>query len=277
MQQFRQPKIKTRLVVYYIAFAVATVVAVNYFAYTQATRSLETAVVDRLNTVASLKKESLDQWVDARQRDAESLASLPEMRSLSEQLLTSTSSLPSGETTPRQLAALLNVAIRHTEDFQDIQIIDLDGRVVASIVPSLVGVSQADQPFFIHGLSKTFIQNFYHSDLLGGTILTVATPLYNASEERVGVLALHFNMKRLDQIIYGDQESTKESVKTYLVDPAHGLIADDPLILAQATPFRSSAIDPTRPQESSSYINHNGVEVIGTYLWMEDRNAALIV
>lgn len=279
MQQFRQSKIRTRLVIYYIAFAVATIAAVNYFAYTQATRSLETAVVDRLNTVAELKRDSLDQWVDGRQRDAESLASLPEMRSLAGPLLAPTSALQSGEIVRRELMKLLAVAIRPTEDFQDIQIINLDGQVVASLRPDLVSVSQSDQPFFIHGLNETFIQNFYHSDLLGGTVLTVATPLLNDSQERVGVLALHFNMKRVDEIIYGDQESTNESVKTYLVDSNRGLIANGPLTPAQATSLQSSAIDLALKGKpgSSSYISHTGVEVIGVYLWLEDRNAALIV
>ncbi|RPJ28796.1 MAG: PAS domain S-box protein [Chloroflexi bacterium] len=279
LSKFQQLKIQTRLVVYYIAFAIITVAAVNYFAYTQTIQALQTAVEDRLNTVAELKKDSLNQWVDEQQRNAVSLANLPELRSLSGQLLAPGSALQDRDMARRELKKLLNIAFQHTADFQDIQIIDLAGQVVVSVLPDLVGASQLEQPFFIQGLNKTFTQSFYQSDLLGVTTLTVATPLFDNSQKQIGVLALHFNMKRVDRIIHESQEATNGAIKTYLVDANQNVIADDPLILAQAIPLYSSAIDLAldgRPG-SSSYVNHNGVEVIGKYLWIEDQQAALII
>ena len=283
MQRFisviQQFGIRTRLVVYYIAFAAATVGAVIYFAYTGTIRSLETAVEDRLKTVAVLKQDSLDQWVDEQRRNAIALANLPELQTLSEQLLAPDSSLQSRETSYRELTRLLKAAVRHIPDFQDIQIIDTSGQVIFSTVPDLVGVSQAGQPFFLQGRDQTFIQNFYHSDSFGETILTVATPLFDDSQERIGVLALHFNMSRVDQIIYQGRDLTNGSVKTYLIDPDHHLITDRSLSSAETTSLHSSAIDLALEgqQASSSYVSHTGVEVIGAYLWMQEQNAALIV
>lgn len=283
MQQFLstipRPKIQTKLVIYYVTFAVITLAAVIYFAYTQAIQSLQDTVEDKLNTVAELKQDSLNQWVDEQQGNAVFLANLPELRSLSGKLLSLGSSAQAQVPARQELTNLLKVIVQRTDDFQDIQIINSEGRIVVSAIPELVGQSQWEQPFFSQGRSKTYTQTFYTSDLLGGNTLTVATPLFDPSQKRIGVLALHFNMKRVDRIIHDDKEAAKNSVKTYLIDYQHNIITDDPLILAHAVPLQSSAINlALKGQEgSSSYINHNGVEVIGKYLWMEDQNAALIV
>ncbi|MBN2119383.1 MAG: PAS domain S-box protein [Anaerolineales bacterium] len=276
---FQRLEIRTRLVLYCFAFAVATVGAVIYFAYTEAINSLQATVEDRLSTVAELKSDSLSQWVDEQQRDAVLLAALPEMQSLSGRLLASDVSLPDRGLAYRELTKLLNIVIQHTPDFQDIQIIDMDGQVVVSMLPDLVGSSQAGQPFFIQGRDKTFTQSFYHSDLFDGTVLTVATPLFNPAQERIGVLVLHFNMQRVDQILYRSQDAANGSVKTYLVGPDHHLITARSLHPVDGVPLRSSAIDLALNDQpgSSTYLSHTGVEVIGTYLWIKDENVALIV
>ncbi len=276
---FRQPKIQTRLVIYYVTFAVITVVTVIYFAYTQATYSLQTTVEDKLNTVAELKKDSLNQWVDEQQRNIIFLSSLPELRSLSGKLLNPEWPLEDRIGAHDELTKLLNIIVQRTADFQDIQIMDLKGHIVVSVIPTLVSVSQEDQPFFLEGVNKTFTQTFYHSKLLGSPTLTVSTPLFDDAQKRVGVLALHFNMKRVDTIMHEDPQLANESVKTHLVDSTYQVVTDDPILLAQETSLHSPAIDLALKGEqgSSSYINHNGVQVIGEYLWIDDQNVALIV
>ncbi|HLO31613.1 MAG TPA: PAS domain S-box protein [Anaerolineales bacterium] len=282
MQQFfsvfKRFKIQTKLVVYYVTFAVITLAAVISFAYSQAVQSLQNTVEDKLSTVAELKKDSLNQWVDEQQRNAVFLANLPELRSLSGKLLNSDSSTQDRHLARAELTKLLKVIVERTTDFQDIQIINLDGQIVISTRPEIIGISQWKQSFFTQGLNKTFAQKLYHSDLFGRTTLTIATPLFDSQKE-IGVLALHFNMKGVDRIIHEDQNLISESIKTYLVDPNHNLITNDPVILAQTIPLQSPAIDLALngQQGSSSYINHNGLRVIGEYLWMEGQNAALIV
>jgi signal transduction histidine kinase len=145
-------------------------------------------------------------------------------------------------------------------------------------VPAIVGVSQEDQPFFAEGMSKTFTQTFYHSDLLDGTTLTVATPLFDVRQKRIGVLALHFNMKRVDSIIHEDPQFISTSVQTYLIDSRNRVITDDPIILAQAATLYSPATELALKggQGTASYANHKNVQVIGTYMWIEDQNVVLI-
>lgn len=271
-------KIQTRLVVYYITFAVITLGMVMFFAYTQAVQSLQATVEDKLHTVAELKTSSLSQWVDEQQRNAIFLANLPEMRSLSGSLLNSELPLEERIQARQELTELLQIIVQRTTDFQDIQILDTTGRVVVSMIPALVGISQEDQPFFTEGVSKTFTQTFYHSELLEGTTLTVATPLFNEEQKRIGVLALHFNMKQVDRIIHENPAFISTTIHTYLVDSHHKVISDDPIILTQADTLDSPAVDSALKggQGIASYVNHKGVQVIGRYGWLDDQHVALI-
>ncbi len=279
LPKFQQLNIQTRLAVYYVAFAIVTVTAVTYFAYAQAIRSLESTMEERLNIVAELKRNSLNQWMDEQQRNALLLANVPELRALSVQLLSPAASVQSREAARRELTKRLKTTVQHITDFRDIQVVDMNGQVVVSFVPDLVGISQAKEPFFIQGLNETFTQNFYSSDLFGDITSTVATPLFNSAEKLIGVLVLHFNMNHVNQIIYESQGNASGLVKTYLVDSRNNVITNDPRILAQADSFRSSAIDLAlkEQQGKSSYINYAGVDVLGKYLWIEDQHVALIV
>src|SRR5512142_2826500 len=104
---FQKLEIRTRLVVYYIAFAFTTIGAVIYFAYTEASRSLQATVNDRLSTVAELKRDSLVQWLNEQQRYVALLANLPEMRSFSEELLDPAASPQDRTNAQRELTDLL--------------------------------------------------------------------------------------------------------------------------------------------------------------------------
>src|SRR6266508_6801565 len=118
--KFRTQKIQTRLVVYYITFALLTVSAVIYFSYVQALRSLQTTIEDKLTVIAELKVEDLDRWEDEQQRNAVFLANLPELRAPSGQLLNSYSSPAQKDASRRELTDLLTIVVQRTAYFQDI-------------------------------------------------------------------------------------------------------------------------------------------------------------
>ncbi len=270
--------IQTKLVVYYTTFALITLGAVVIISYNQAVDSLESTVEDKLSVIAGLKINSLDHWVDEQQRNVVFLASLPELRFLSGQLLDSNSPEEERNAARAELTDLLTVIVQRTADFQDIQIIDMNGKIAVSMIPGINGTSQADQPFFIEGVSQTFTQPFYESSLLGRITLTVSTPLFDNSQKRVGVLALHFNMKRVDDIIR-ENPGMNEAVKSYLITSDHHIITNDPILLANSRNPDSFANLPalTGKEDSTSYADHNGVSVIGKYYWLEKHNVALIV
>lgn len=276
--KFQNLKIRTRLVAYYSTFALITVGTVIYFSYAQVVKSIQTTLENELDVIAELKMDSLDRWVDEQQRNAVFLASLPELRSLSGQLLDPNTSAEKRDTARESITELLTIIVQRTSDFQDIQIIDMNGVVVVSIDPKNTDISQVDQSFFSEGISKTYTQPFYASDLSEGITLTVSTPLFDTSHMRVGVLALHYNMKRVDEIIRKNP-GMKDAVNSYLITSDRQVITDDPLLLANFRGLDSFAIQSALSGHEGieSYTNHNGTPVIGKYSWVDKYNAALVV
>src|SRR5215213_4062696 len=139
---FHRLGIQAKLVIYYITFAVITLSMVTFFAYNQAVQSLQTTVEDKLHTTAELKTSSLNQWVDEQQRNAIFLANLPELRSLSGTLLNPELPLEDRIMAHDELTKLVNIIVQRTAAFQDIQIMDLNGHIIVTVIPSLVGVAQ---------------------------------------------------------------------------------------------------------------------------------------
>jgi PAS domain S-box-containing protein len=273
-------RIRTRLVIYYATFALLTLSAVVYFSYTQAVVSIQKTMEDKLAVIADLQMNDLDYWVDEEQRNAIFLASLPELRSYAGILLEDDSTEESRENARQQLTHLLGIIVQRTADYHDIQILDLNGDIVISMIPGNNGLSQADQPFFTEGMSRTFSQPFYEAPLLGSTAMTVSTPLFDNSQKRVGILVLHFNMKRVDAIFRRESRGMNQSLQSYLIGrDSRGFITGDPIILSGPDTPASLGIDAAlNGQEGVAfYTNHNGIPVMGKYFWMPEYNAGLVV
>ena len=259
-------------------FAVFTVALVTYLTYIQAEQSLLLTVDENLSTIAALKVDNLNRWVDEQQGTVVFLSSLPELRMLTGKLLNPDSTLQEREASRNDLTNLVTLIAQRASDFRDIQILDLTGKIVISVSPRNNGISQAGQPFFEEGQKITFVQDFYRSDLFDGTTLTVATPLFNTENKRVGVLALHLNMKLVDDIVNGSR-TLNEAIQSYLIDSDRRIITNDPIVLSKTQTLESIAIDTALGWDSgsSTYINHNGIPVIGNYQWIKERDVALIV
>jgi PAS domain S-box-containing protein len=277
-EQFQEYKIQTRLILYYIVFAITTVAMVAYFAYSQAEKSLLSSVEDQLETVARLKVDFLNQWVDEQQSNAILLTSLPELRLLSGKVFDPGSSSAERRQAREELINLVTLIAQRSTDFEDVQILDQDGVIVISASLQNMGTSQFGQPFFHAAQTGSFTQGIYKSELFGKPILTVATPLFDDTNKRVGILALHLNMRRVDSIIQEDQQ-LNEPIQSYLITREREIITEDPIILSHASAFQSLAIDSALQGGSglASYTNHNGIPVIGQYLWVENQDAVLIV
>jgi PAS domain S-box-containing protein len=273
-----KPTIQARLISYYAIFALVTVALMAYFAYLQAARALRSSVEDKLDTVANLKANFLNQWVDEEQRNAILLASLPELRKYSGALLDPNAVADDRNHAREALTDLVILIAQRAADFQDVQILDRDGLIVISASPANVGKSEFGQPFFTEGQTKTFVQRFYKSDLFGKPLLTISTPLFDDKNKRVGVLALHFNMHEVGSIMEDDHQLSSP-IQSYLLTPQREVITDDPIVLRSSTSFNSLAIEKALQGQTgiASYTNQADTAVIGRYSWLPNQNAALIV
>jgi signal transduction histidine kinase/DNA-binding response OmpR family regulator/HAMP domain-containing protein len=267
-----------RLVGYFLLLSLATVSLVGVIAYIRAREALKRSVFDRLDAVAVLKEDELNRWIDDQRRDVVFIAWLPEVRAQAGSLLSRPSSDPEYQTAYALLTEYLKFVITSTSDSSELFILDLDGNIVLSTDKEREGVSQAEALYFLQGQSR-LTQHVYTSPLTGEPTITIATPLFDERKRRVGVLASHLNLARIDRLIL-ERTGLGASGETYLVNTSNVFVSAEALFSGQEFPggIHSEGIDAALQglDGSGLYLNYAGIPVIGVYRWVDDREVALL-
>ena len=276
--KFWKKSLMARLVGYYLLLSLVTVGLVGIIAFTRAREALKQSVFNRLEAVSTLKEDVLNRWIDDQRRDAVFIAWLPEVGEQSGQLLSRPKSSPEFQAAYTILSEYLKFLVTSTSDSAELFILDLDGNIILSTDKSHEGLSQAETPFFIQGRSR-LTQSIDTSPLTGQPTITIATPLFDERKRRVGVLASHLNLPRIDRLIQ-ERTGLGSSGETYLVNTSNMFVSSEALYSNREHPegVHSEGIEAALQGEDGSglYINYAGIPVIGVYRWVDDREVALL-
>ena len=269
-----------RLTGAFFAFLVLTVSLVGYLAYVQATRSLTQSIFDRLQAVATLKEDQLEVWVDEQRLNLVFIAWQPDIQRHTSIFFNPVQPQAEREAAYSAILEYLRFVVTSISDSDELFIIDLNGNVVISTQPDNEGHSQAESLFFQQGRTTTYVQSVYTSPHTDRPTITVATPLFDENRRRVGVLAGHLNLARIDRIIL-ERTGLGASGETYLVNPDHEFVSA--VVFASAgqpigVRAESIGINAALNGESGAdlYTNYLGTPVIGVYTWLDDREIALM-
>jgi signal transduction histidine kinase/HAMP domain-containing protein len=260
--------------------ALLAVILVSYLVYTQATKALTQSVFDRLHAVSILKEDDLNRWVDQQRFYLVFLAWQPDVRQQAGGLLGVSTSNPVAQKAYAALLDYLRFVVTSVSDSNELFIMDLNGNVVLSTQPAHEGQSHAQDLFFSQGQSATYVEPVYISPETGRPTITVATPLFDRDKRRVGVLASHLNLSRVDRLML-ERTGLGASGETYLVDPTYEFVSASQPSSSQPSPdgIRSSGIEAALQGKDGQalYSNYQGVPVVGAYNWMNGLGAALMV
>jgi signal transduction histidine kinase/DNA-binding response OmpR family regulator len=273
-----------RLVLSFLVLSVLTVAIVGMVAYQRGRASLQGTVFDRLDAAAEGKAASLDRWIDEQRRNVVFVAGLMGGYETSEVLGTFNQRISyllaeDGLDDPASHVAaqtLLDFVVTKTADAQEFLVLDLDGNIVVSTVPEHEGVSQADEPWFVEGSSNTFVQPVSQTELSDAPVITIATPLFDSTGQRIGVVAGILNLERLDRIVL-ERTGLGDSGETYIVG-ADGRFVHARLLGEYPDPVTSDGIERAIAQQEGQglYENYDGEAVIGVYHWLPEVGAALM-
>jgi signal transduction histidine kinase/CheY-like chemotaxis protein len=278
--KFWNKSLMARLVGSFFFLLLLTISLVGYLVYIQATRSLTQSVFDRLNAVATLKEDGLTRWVEQQRLYLVFIAWQPVVRQQAGDLLGGASTLSDRQATYAKLSDYLRLVVTSTSDTGELFILDLNGKVIVSTERSHEGQSQAHAPFFLLGRTTTYMQPVYTSPDTFRPTITIATPLFDENTRRVGVLAGHLNLARVDRIIL-ERTGLGSSGETYLVNTAHDFVSaalfNNPA-LSKGGDLHSQGIDNALQGNKGEalYTNYQGIPVIGVYSWVSDQGVALI-
>lgn len=279
MQRYFNKSLMARLVGYYLFLALPTVILVGVIVYFRAIDNLKQSIFRRLEAVAVLKEDNLNLWIDEQRRNLTFIAWLPEIQTQVGILTSTTSADPDYQEAYAVLTRYLSYVVSSVSDAEELFILDMDGRIILSTYEAHEGLSRQELPYFQTGRFNTTVQPFYTDSDTGRTMITVATPIFDASKRRVGVLAGHLNLERVNRIVL-ERSGLGESGETYLVNP-NNIFVSAPLFLSPdqtQNAVHSLGIDTAlKKQEGEDlYTNYQGIPSIGVYMWLENQQVALL-
>jgi PAS domain S-box-containing protein len=134
-----------------------------------------------------------------------------------------------------------------------------------------------------------FSPNFYPAATSGDPRMTFAAAIQNETGQQVGVLAIHLNLSRIDEILR-KRPGLGKTGETYLVGntlPNQGGNLESYNIFVSKKPSlepmergvysQGIALASQGMAGSGVYRNYRGEEVLGVYRWLENHDLALLV
>ena len=274
----RHGSIRNRLLFAFVLVAVLPLFLTGIISSLVSASNLETQVKEQLESVATLKEAEIVTWTE---RLVQGLgASLS--RADQTHLATVFGDL---EATPaivfsyshNQLLDSFQFRMESARLFDEIFLLNQEGRVVVSTLASQEGKSFAGQAFFEEGLKQDFIARPLYAPSLGTFRILVSQPVLNEQGAPIGVLAGRANLDILNEILL-ERTGLGRTGETYLVGADHVLVSvlrSGERYLTVRTEGANRAIV---AQESGAgkYQNPLGSAVIGVYHWLPELQVSLM-
>ncbi|OYQ62829.1 transcriptional regulator [Pseudanabaena sp. SR411] len=283
INQFKK-RLLLQLVAYFSVLSIVTVLVVAVSANTRSRDALRKSVIDRLAVATSLKEAQVNQWVDNQRRDVILMTQLPDLLVNSEITFTKDRESPEFKSAVESLQKFMADVSSVKPNIRQISILTNNGITIVSTDKQKEGKYQPlgnTTTYFTRDQSRVIVPNFYISPISGKAAMTFAAPLINKSGDRIGVVAVDLDLQGVDDIIR-ERTGLGASGETYLVGR---LTAKNVLISGAGADNQQLAKDITSEGIAAAalgkdgeglYKNYKTVPVLGSYIWIDNLNLALL-
>jgi len=278
---FRIGTIRTRLLIAFgaIALMVAAIISVTSAVLTW--QNGQRQVLDQLGSTATLKEREIQAWLDTLTSDMTILLSTQPTTEQTQAILQGAPDSREYQYAHEQLVKRFQAYQEQTGRFQEIYVLDSQGRVVLSTDPSREGQLEAGQPYFRGGLAGLYVSSPSYVLAFGGATMVLAQPLTDSTGRANGVLAGRPTMEVLNAAL-AVRSGLGQTGETYLVGLDHSLVTPSwgtPRITGQEV--RVNTVGAERAVgalESGSglYDNYRGIPVLGVYRWLPSLGVAML-
>ncbi len=268
-----------RLVGYFLLLSILSATLLPLVTFVLSRGALRQSVFDRLDVAATLKEIELNRWVEANKQDVLVIAADPRIDRHAWRLLTGGEDTAAFRVAYDALKEFFVSLMEIKTSLEEVAILsEPDGRVVLSSDMTHEGEFLSTYAYFTQGRLDTYIQNAYISPVTGKSTMTISTPLFDPTGNLIGVLAAHLNLENLDRVIL-ERTGLGESGETYLINKDNAFVSEarfegNEYIYGIHTEGVEAALQ--GKDGSGIYPNYQGVQVLGVYRWIEDRELALL-
>ena len=283
INQFKK-RLLLQLVAYFSVLSIVTVLVVAVSANTRSRDALRKSVIDRLAVATSLKESQVNQWVDNQRRDVILMTQLPDLIFNSEITFTKDRESPEFKASVDSLQKFMADISTVKPNIRQISILTNNGITIVSTDKQKEGKYQPlgnTTTYFTRDQSRIIVPNFYISPLSGKAAMTFAAPLTNKAGDRIGVVAVDLDLQGVDDIIR-ERTGLGNSGETYLV----GRLATRNVLISGAGADKQELAKDIKSDGISAaalgkdgeglYKNYKIVPVLGSYIWIDNLNLALL-
>ncbi len=233
----------------------------------------------KLEQSRNLKSSSIKIWVEELKNDIQWLAQMEEVGNIIDILSEQDESTEDSNKDTRKFRTKIYQLKSIKKNWGEIFFLSKEGEILLSTNPQREGDYRTLDTYFVEGQKALFFQKIYPSPITLETAMTISAPVKAIDGSLAGVVAIHIELARLDEIIF---ESDDESsfVSTYLVDQYGALTSGDEKensnhLRGVSSKGIEAAISGGSGTEE--YQSFNNLIVFGSYTWVDEIGAALIV
>lgn len=280
MKKYFFTKLTTRIVTTFALLAIPGALLVGITSYTLSRNALEESVYEKLGTITNLKEDELRHWIQTKKIQIERIARSRFVRDRVKLVR-----MPEGVDTGTMLDAYEELAGQlayfkaNEVHFREIFLLTWEeGRVFLSTDKTHEGDYRINDAYFTQGREGTYIQNVFLSPVISRSSIVVSTPLLSSYGEKLGVMAAHIDLDRMDEVLFGSLVIGRTG-DVYLVDRNSNFVSAR-RFGSEKFPrgVHSVGIETATGGESGSglYLNYNDTPVIGVYKWLDDLDLAIL-
>jgi len=234
-------------------------------------------VINRLQSSAVLKEESINSLVNTMQTDLALLLTQEDTLRRMQTLLQ-----PSAfrDVVRAELLTSLNQMLNLTNRFDELYLINLEGEVVAATEPDRLYNNYSDHSYFESGLREPLVHPVWYSSTENRVEMIFTQPIYHPRGQILGMLVGRANLNSLNQILseYGELDQYTE---TYLVSSENLLLTksrfpDNPVGQTSVNTEGAQVAIGERSNGFGLYRNYQGELVVGVFRWLPDLQVALL-
>jgi GAF domain-containing protein/HAMP domain-containing protein len=279
--QPRSSSIESRLMILIVLLVVVPLIITISVSIFLGMNSSRDQVIRQLQSVATLKDNELQSWVEDLHTNLTGLLFEPANIPLWEQVVgpQSQPQTPAYQQATRQIQQQFDIVLGNTHLFEEVFLMDAKGIVVVTTDSSQQGLNKSSRAFFSKGSSSFYINPPYNDPDVGKLIMVAALPVVTPDNQMVGVLAGRINMKKLSDLML-IREGLGQTGQTYLVQQSHALLTESrfpgwdfgKFVFSQGI---NLAVE-KKSQGYGSYLDYRGVPVLGVFRWLPDLQMVLL-
>lgn len=273
-------KLTTRIVLLFFILSFLPVAGLGYLAFANGRQTIYEDISAHLTTTTILKKEAMLRWLSQNQDKLAILAQRPLLRKLTAEVAEFRGE--NLQDLPAYHDLMKNHLLPNLADgnFLTYSIIRAsDAKIIISTEEKMVGAYRESEPYFLNGLTGSYIDNIRYFISEEQVALHISTPILDENENTIAVLSGHVNLNVLTEIMRQGMDFLPDQ-ETYLVNPAFFFVSEPWLgkvDVLKNTVKSEGTINCLNGQNGiRSYLDYRDVMVIGAYNWIPENNVCIL-